>query len=79
MIAALGMWYRSFYCLGSFQIFNYYIRMLFVVIKDMGPFLLLLAILVLGFADAMLSLSTSLLYLEQPKEPFINGGYTVAL
>lgn len=78
MIAALGMWYRAFYCLGSFPIFNYYIRMLFMVVHDMGPFLLLLAILVLGFADSIYSLSKSLLYLDQPKEPFI-ASYTDAL
>jgi len=53
--------------------------MLFVVLKDMGPFLLLLCILVLGFADAMQSLSSSLFYLDTPAEPFLPGGYTDAL
>lgn len=58
MIAAIGIWYRTFYCLGSIQKFNYYIRMFFAVIQDMGPFLLMLGILVLGFANAILALST---------------------
>lgn len=79
MIAAIGVWYRTFYCLGSIQKFNYYIRMFFAVIQDMGPFLLMLGILVLGFANAILALSTQLNYYENSEPEFLRGGYTEAL
>jgi hypothetical protein len=68
MIAALGVWYRFLYCLRSFQVFSYYIRMLFIVIGDMSAYLIILGILVLGFADSIYSLSFALQYESTPTE-----------
>ena len=52
------MWFRMLYYLRSLEHFSYFIRMLIEVIRKITIFLIILAIVVLGFADTFYSLST---------------------
>lgn len=77
-LAALLMWGKFLYFLRSFENTGYLIRSLIEVTKDMWVFLIVLAVAILGYADAFFSTSNSLLY-DDDHEPFIEGGFADAL
>ena len=56
------MWFRMLYYLRSLEHFSYFIRMFIEVIRKITIFLIILAIVVLGFADTFYSLSTGQLF-----------------
>jgi hypothetical protein len=56
-IASLMMWFKFLYFLRIFMSTGYLIRMILTVVYDMRIFLLVLAIAILGFSDAFISLS----------------------
>jgi hypothetical protein len=66
-------WMKFLYFLRSFMETAYLIRMITSVFADMTQFMIVLAITIIGFADAFSSLSTSLTVAEEPVEPYING------
>ena len=77
-LAALLMWGKFLYFLRSFEQTGYLIRSLIEVTKDMWVFLIVLAVAIIGYADAFSSISNSLLYTND-FEPFIEGGFSDAL
>ena len=72
------MWFRMLYYLRSLEHFSYFIRMLIEVIRKITIFLIILAIVVLGFADTFYSLSTGQLFAapisidKETNEPVFN-------
>ena len=51
------MWFKFLYFLRIFKQTGYLIRMITEVIKDMKIFIFVLLIVIIGFADAFMSLS----------------------
>jgi hypothetical protein len=56
-VAALTLWCKALYFLRSIDATGYLVRSLEEVIKDMGAFLFVLGIFIMGYADAFSSLS----------------------
>jgi len=59
------MWFRMLYYMRSFEHFSYFIRMLIAVLLKIRIFIIILAIVVLGFADTFYSLSVGYNYTKK--------------